>query len=107
MVQIKKPEILTQIENNPTKYIDYLMIDQVNGYDGRKGKWFKNIKIELNHELIAIIGNKGKGKSAIAEIIGLCGNSRIREDDLSFLNSQKRSNAYHTEYALLKNDLRR
>lgn len=85
----EKPEILLQTENNPTKYIDSLTIDHVDGYDGSKGKWFKKIQIELNHELVAIIGNKGKGKSAVAEIIGLCGNSRIKESDLSFLNKDK------------------
>jgi len=85
----EKPEILLQIEENPTKYVDSLTINHVDGYDGHNGKWFKDINIELNHELIAIIGNKGKGKSAIAEIIGLCGNSRVREVDLSFLNLQK------------------
>jgi ABC-type lipoprotein export system ATPase subunit len=85
----EKPEILIQADENPTKYIDSVTINQEDAYKGNEGKWFKDINIQLNHELITIIGNKGKGKSAIAEIIGLCGNSRIRESDLSFLNAQK------------------
>jgi len=85
----ERPEIHIQVETNPTKYIDSLKITQEATYNGQEGKWFKDINIPLNHELISIIGNKGKGKSAIAEIIGLCGNSRVRESDLSFLNMQK------------------
>ncbi len=37
--------------------------------------WFDN-EIPLNSGLVAIIGNKGKGKSALSDAIGLLGNTR-------------------------------
>ena len=37
--------------------------------------WYDNIEIELNPGLVAIIGNKGSGKSAITDIISLCANT--------------------------------
>ena len=40
--------------------------DQVEGYDERNGRWFKDVRLPLNPELTAIIGNKCSGKSALA-----------------------------------------
>jgi len=73
------------VRENKTKFIKTLKINQVEGYDGKLGIWFKNIEIPFNPGLVAIIGNKGNGKSAIADILGLCGNSH-QYDDFSFLN---------------------
>lgn len=49
--------------------------------------WFDN-SIVLNPELVAVIGNKGSGKSALADILGLLGNTR-QESSFSFLNDRK------------------
>ena len=38
-------------------------------------KWFDSIRIQLNPGLVAIIGNKGSGKSALTDIIALCADS--------------------------------
>jgi len=84
----EKPEILERVANNRTKYIKELKISSVDGYDGKYGKWFENISIPLNKELIAIIGNKGSGKSAVADIISLCSNY-YNDKDFSFLTSEK------------------
>ncbi|GEM_PF-1650200 len=46
----------------------------MNGYNEEQGIWFKDIEIPLNYGLVAIIGNKGNGKSALTDIISLCGN---------------------------------
>ena len=40
-------------------------------------KWF-DCEVPLNHGLVAIIGNKGGGKSALADIIGLLGRAIAR-----------------------------
>lgn len=93
-----EPEVLNRVRNNPTKYIKTLNIDQVDGYDRRNGIWFNNETIELNSELIVIIGNRGSGKSALTDTMGLLGNShnqifecpsRSSEELFSFLNSNK------------------
>lgn len=51
-------------------------------------KWFDGARIPLNSELIAIIGNKGSGKSALADIMGLLGNT-TRYEAFSFLHKNR------------------
>lgn len=84
----KTPPIFDKVNDNRTKYIKRLSIDWVDNYDGKHGKWFKEVEIELNPELVAIIGNKGSGKSALADIVGLCGHYK-NQKDFSFLNNEK------------------
>lgn len=91
------PPIVDKVKSNRTKYIKKLSIDWVDGYDGKHGKWFKDIDIDINPELVAIIGNKGSGKSALADIIGLCGHSK-NQKDFSFLNKDKFRNGRVSEY---------
>jgi ABC-type Mn2+/Zn2+ transport system ATPase subunit len=50
-------------------------------------RWFDCL-IPLNSELVAVIGNKGSGKSALSDIIGLLGNTP-RFGSFSFLTSEK------------------
>ena len=45
------------------------------------------MEIELNSGLIAIIGNKGSGKSALADILALAGNSHCTK--MEFLNERR------------------
>lgn len=84
----KTPPIIEKVKDNRTKYIKGLSIDWFENYDGKHGKWFKEVEIELNPELVAIIGNKGSGKSALADIIGLCGHYK-NQKDFSFLREKK------------------
>ncbi|MDC1205477.1 AAA family ATPase [Candidatus Pacebacteria bacterium] len=93
-----EPEVLVRVRTSPRKFIESIHVNQVDGYDGRCGIWFKDEKIPLNSELVAIIGNKGSGKSASADIIGLLGNSHNQkftgpsgkvEELFSFLNKEK------------------
>lgn len=84
----RTPPIIEKVNENRTKYIKGLTIDCVDGYDGKHGKWFKNVAVEINPELVAIIGNKGSGKSALADIISLCGNYK-NQRDFSFLHKDK------------------
>ncbi len=84
----KIPPIIENVKDNRTKYIKGLSIDWIENYDGKHGKWFKHVEIELNPELVAIIGNKGSGKSALADIIGLCGHYK-NQKDFSFLREKK------------------
>lgn len=84
------PKINNRVSTNRTKYIESIIVNQVDGYNSETyGEWFNNVEIPLNPELVAIIGNKGNGKSALADIIGLCGDYSGNHDDFSFLNKKK------------------
>ena len=83
----KEPPVFANINANKTKYIDKLSIKSVKGYSGNQGIWFNN-DVLLNKELIAIIGNKGNGKSAIADIIANCCDCH-EQQYFSFLREDK------------------
>jgi hypothetical protein len=92
-----EPDVEIRVRSNPRRYISSVCITQVSGYDKRDGVWFEEEEIALNKELVAIIGNKGNGKSAVTDIIGLLGNSHNQkyeregrtEELFSFLNKEK------------------
>lgn len=84
----EKPEVLKRVSLNPSRYIRMLKINKQEAYNDERQKWFEDIEIPLNSELVTIIGNKGSGKSAIADIIGLLLNSDHYED-FQFLNSDR------------------
>lgn len=52
-------------------------------------EWF-NTKLQLNSSLVSVIGNKGSGKSALSDILGLLGGSlNLDESVASFLNMNR------------------
>ncbi|MGR6981888.1 TrlF family AAA-like ATPase [Testudinibacter sp. P27/CKL/0425] len=71
----EKPPKLYEIETNKTFYIDSLEVSRT-GNKSEIGQWLGGCDIPLNPDLIAIIGNKGSGKSALADIIAMLGNSK-------------------------------
>ena len=79
------PEKVKIVENNKTKYIESVEIKK-KAKSTLEEIWFDN-HIKFNHDLVAIIGNKGSGKSALVDIVGLLGNSH--HDKYSFLNRDK------------------
>jgi ABC-type lipoprotein export system ATPase subunit len=79
------PDEITTVEANPTKYISELSINRRVGASVAE-VWFAN-RIQFNPGLVAIIGNKGKGKSAITDIIGLLGNTR-QAGHFTFLSTE-------------------
>ncbi len=88
------PEFVGRIQKSRTKYIKTIRVSSKEGYDGRHGKWFKDIEIPINGELVAIIGNKGSGKSALSDIIALCANYQ-NHDAFSFLTPKKFRDGKH------------
>lgn len=80
------PEKLERIKNNPSHYLESVQITKRPNSNFRE-KWF-NQTIPLNPDLVSIIGNKGNGKSALADIIGLVGDTR-NYASFSFLDKQK------------------
>jgi ABC-type lipoprotein export system ATPase subunit len=94
----EEPAIESRVRDNKRRYIASVRISQIVGYDGRHGRWFDDERIDLGKELVAIIGNKGNGKSALTDIMGLLGNShnqtfgldsKKEEELFSFLNRDK------------------
>lgn len=86
-----EPPVIERVRENKTKYINSVAIKQKDGYDKAQGVWFDNVHIDLNKELVAIIGNKGSGKSALSDVMGVMGNTHnagVRHENLSFLNGR-------------------
>ncbi len=79
------PKVL-HVRTNKTKYISTISIRRVAGSQ-LKEHWF-DTAIQVNPGLVAIIGNKGSGKSALADSVALAGNTR-HEADFSFLNGKR------------------
>ncbi|MER9428795.1 hypothetical protein NKI67_09735 [Mesorhizobium sp. M0408] len=88
-----EPPVERRKAEQPTKILSRLGIRQKPGYKGEKGIWFKNVDIPLNPELTAIIGNKGSGKSALVDILGLLGESRL-ESHFGFLSDSPRNKKF-------------
>ena len=82
-----EPSVFSLIKSNKTKYIDKMEIKAVCGYSNPSNKWFDN-EIEFNKELVAIIGNKGNGKSAITDTVANCCNCH-EQNYFSFLHENK------------------
>lgn len=83
----ERPPIFDQVDKNKTKYIDSLKLKRKSS-SSLKEDWFEGVSLEFNTGLIAIIGNKGSGKSALADVIGLMGNCP-HEKSFSFLHEDQ------------------
>ncbi|MCW3074624.1 MAG: transporter [Flaviaesturariibacter sp.] len=84
----EEPPLLKRVKSNKTKFIHSLSIKLTPGHS-LDDIWFKDFSIKFNSGLVAIIGNKGGGKSAITDIIGLCGNTHQDPTTFSFLTNLK------------------
>lgn len=69
-----KPPIFSRISKAPGKFIDRVRVRPNEACPAGKA-WF-DTELALNPEMVCLIGNKGSGKSALLDIIGLVGNSR-------------------------------
>jgi ABC-type lipoprotein export system ATPase subunit len=79
-----RPGLLGDIDRKPGNYIRRVYINKHKD-SSPQGKWFENVDIPLNPELIAIIGNRGMGKSALLDSIALAGNAPRPSSEMSFL----------------------
>lgn len=80
-----RPPKLVRIAENRTKHIRGISIRKIKG-SSLGEQWF-NCDLPLNPGLVAIIGNQGNGKSALTDVIALCGNSHT--ESYSFLTERK------------------
>jgi ABC-type lipoprotein export system ATPase subunit len=84
-----EPDILKRVKNNKTKYICSLMFKKAEESTLTNEIWFaENNEIKVNPGFVSIIGNKGSGKSALADTIGLLGDT-MQSSHFSFLNESK------------------
>ncbi len=100
------PPKLHKVNQKKTKFIHTIKVKKNFG-SPLPEPWF-DLDIALNPDLVAIIGNKGSGKSALSDIIALVGNTRHHQK-FSFLKdtrfrSPKRRFAEHFEGTLKWHD---
>jgi hypothetical protein len=82
-----KPPKVQEVESNKTYYIESIEITKTGDKAG-VGQWLHGCDIPLNPDLVAIIGNKGSGKSALADVIATLGNSK-QSKHFSFLRRDR------------------
>ncbi len=80
------PPKLERVRDNKTSFLSAIRIGQT-AESAAGDTWF-DCALPLNHDMVAIIGNKGCGKSALADVLALAGNT-ARYEDFSFLNKTK------------------
>ena len=81
-----EPPALDRQRTNSTRYCNLVSFSKEPG-STLEEQWFSG-DVPLNTGLVAVIGNKGSGKSALADTLGLVGNSP-RESYFSFLHVNK------------------
>lgn len=93
------PPSLERVNSNKQNYISSISVNRVSNPKNTSETWF-NFNLPLNSELVTIIGNKGSGKSALADILGLFSNCKTM-DSASFLNPnrfRKSNKNYASDY---------
>ncbi|WP_420029793.1 TrlF family AAA-like ATPase [Pseudomonas putida] len=83
----EKPPKVQEVESNKTLYIESIEITKTGDKAG-VGQWLHGCDIPLNPDLVAVIGNKGSGKSALADVIATLGNSK-QSKHFSFLKKDR------------------
>lgn len=83
----EKPEKHKEVDENKTYFIDQIRVNRKSD-STLSDEWLHATNINLNQDLVAIIGNKGSGKSALADVIALLGNSR-QKNHFSFLKKDR------------------
>ncbi|MEJ7860887.1 MAG: TrlF family AAA-like ATPase [Pyrinomonadaceae bacterium] len=88
----KTPPKIEAVKANARKYIESVTISKA-ATSKINTKWFQDVGvIPLNAGLVSVIGNKGSGKSALTDILGLLGNSK-NQKHFSFLEKSRFKNA--------------
>jgi predicted ATPase len=82
----ERPPALAHVAENATKYFSQLTFSRTSDATPAQ-RWFEGT-VPLSHGLIAIIGNKGSGKSALADVLALLGDARS-QPHFSFLTKNR------------------
>lgn len=81
-----RPPEVVRVEQNPTKYIRVIEFQRLPGAP-TGDSWFSG-SVPFNAGLVAIVGNKGSGKSALADALGLLGATK-NSGSFSFLSGKR------------------
>lgn len=80
-----EPSDIARRRTSPESIINWIGVHPV-GNDSENVLF--DYELDLNHGLVAIVGNKGQGKSALLDCIARAGNSS-RDNDFAFLNGTR------------------
>ena len=81
------PPKMVEVVGNSTRFLDRAIIRRRAGSQS-DGVWF-DCEIPLSADMVAIIGNKGSGKSALADVLALAGNAHCDPGHYSFLTKER------------------
>lgn len=81
------PPKLAEVDHNSTRFLDGVTIRRRAGSQ-LNDIWF-DCEVPLNGDMVAIIGNKGSGKSALADVLALSGNAHCDTEYYSFLRKER------------------
>lgn len=83
----KTPPKRQLVSENRSRFIEKLEVKK-SVSSSMDDSWLDQTELSFNHDLVAIIGNKGSGKSALADIAALLGNSK-QSHHFSFLKENR------------------
>ena len=83
----EQPAKLQHVTQHRPNFLSRLEIHK-KAESGIDDVWF-DCDLPLNHDMISIIGNKGSGKSALADILALAGNAHCDIEHYSFLTPSR------------------
>jgi ABC-type lipoprotein export system ATPase subunit len=83
----RMPPKVGEVRRNPTRYLSRAHIRKT-ADAGIDDIWF-DCEVPLNADMVAIIGNKGTGKSALADVLALAGNTHCDPGYFSFLTKDR------------------
>ena len=98
----ERPEQLMIVDERPSKFIDRISIKKKDG-SNLSEHWF-DCDLPVNPGLVAIIGNKGNGKSALGETVGLLGQT-ANAGAFSFLSNKRFRQSKNNKAAHFKGSL--
>lgn len=81
------PPKMEEVRLNSTRYLSYAHVRRTADADV-DDLWF-DCKIPVNFDMVAVIGNKGTGKSALADVLALAGNTHCDPKYFSFLTKER------------------
>jgi ABC-type lipoprotein export system ATPase subunit len=81
------PPKMEEVRNNRTRFLSRIHIRKT--ADAQISDVWFDCQIPLNFDMVAIIGNKGSGKSALADILALAGKTQCDSKHFSFLTKER------------------